>query len=329
MSQSLSALAALLTLAGCAASSGEAPVQTGDTQQAPELFGLGTISTPENELNAAFAPDGGTLYFTRTAGANGQFGVIVASRALPGGRWSAAEVLDFSGRYADYDPILSPDGARLYFISKRPVTGQDPRGDFDIWVTDRAGSRWGAPRNLGGPINSDGDELYPSVATDGTLYFSSCGRPDSRGRCDIYRARFRDGRYLEPENLGDAINTPASETDAFVAPDQSYLVFTGYGRPGAVGDGDLYVSFAREGAWSVAHHLGPAINTVAREYCPIVSPDGRYLYFTSQRGFPEVARQRGLTSRELRDSLAGVRNGFGNIYRVPIAALYDTSRAGG
>jgi len=318
-------LAAAFLLGSCASSSGELP----PAEASPEVFGLGTISTPENELNAAFSPDGRILYLTRKAGADGQFGAIMVSRALADGRWSAPEVVDFSGRYADYDPIVSPDGAKLFFISKRPVTGLDPRRDFDIWVTERAGSGWGAPRHLGAPVNSEGDELYPSVASDGTLYFSSCGRRDSRGRCDLYRSRFRDGRYLEPEPLGDSVNTPASETDAYVAPDQSYLVFTAYGRPDAVGDGDLYVSFASDGGWSAARPLGPLVNSVAREYCPIVSPDGVYLYVTSQRGFPEVPRRRGLTTRELHDSLTSVRNGFGNVYRVPIAVLRDSSRAGG
>ncbi len=250
---------------------------------APELFGPGTISTAENELNSAFSPDGRTLYITRAAGGNG---VILVSTATRDGGWSTPEVADFSGRYPDFDPIVSPDGSQLFFISKRPRT------DFDIWVVDRAGDGWGEPRNLGAPVNGDGDELYPSVASDGTLYFSSCGRKDSRGRCDLYRARFRDGRYLQPENLGEPVNTPASETDAYVAPDQSYLIFAAYGRPDAAGDGDLYVSHFRDGAWTAPRPLGPQINTAAREYCPIVSPDGHFFYFTRQQ------------------------NGLGDVYRV-------------
>ena len=200
--KTLVAVACVLALAACAS-----------IPSAPELFGPGTISTPENELNAAFSPDGGTLYFTRAAGANGRFGVIVVSEATRDGRWSDPEVAEFSGHYPDYDPIVSPDGARLFFISKRPASGNEPRADFDIWVVERAGNGWGEPRNLGAPVNSDGDELYPSAASDGTLYFSSCGRKDSRGRCDLYRSRLRDGQYLEPENLGEPVNTPASETE--------------------------------------------------------------------------------------------------------------------
>ena len=290
-----------------------------------ELFAPGAISTRENELNAAFSPDGRTVYFTRKAGDGGRFAVILESTALPGGGWSEPAVAGFSGQFADYDPILSPEGNQLFFISYRPLSGTAPRKDLDIWVVERAGTAWGTPRNLGVPINSDGDELYPSVAADGTLYFSSCGRPDSRGRCDLYRSRVQNGKYLTPENLGDSVNTAASETDAYVAPDQSYLVFAAYGRPDAVGDGDLYVTFFRSEVWSAPRLLGGGVNSVAREYCPIVSPDGRYLYFTSQRGFTDTHPQRALTTRELSDSLQSLRNGFGNVYRVPIAVLTNAN----
>jgi hypothetical protein len=285
----------------------------------PELFAPGTISTADNELNSSFTPDGRTVYFTRKAG-DGRFAVILVSHASSNGQWSTPEVASFTGRYADYDPFVSPDGSQLFFISYRPRTGQEPRKDLDIWVVDRSGSDWGSPRNLG-PVNSDGDELYPTLAADRTLYFSSCGRPDSRGRCDLYRSRYQNGQYLEPENLGDSINTAASESDVYIAPDQSYLVTAVYGRADAVGDGDLYVSEFRGGLWSAARHLGLDFNTTAREYCPIVSPDGKYFYFTSQRGFTDRPQQRALTYRELRDSLSSVRNGLGDIYRVPIAAL--------
>jgi Tol biopolymer transport system component len=296
--------------------------KTGTAQQIPELYAEGTLSTRENELNAAFSPDGRTVYFTIKAGDGSRLAVIVESRIQPNGGWSSPEVVSFSGQYADYDPLVSPDGSKLFFISNRPPKGQEPRRDLDIWVVDRAGSGWGAPRNLGAPVNTGGDELYPSVASDGTLYFSSCGRADSRGRCDIYRSRFREGRYLEPENLGDAVNTAASETDAFIAPDQSYLVFAAYGRPDAIGDGDLYASTFRAGAWSAPALLGRQINTTAREYCPIVSPDGQYLYFTSQRGFTDQPQQRPLTFARLSESLRALHNGFGNIYRIPVAGLW-------
>ena len=254
-----------------------------------ELF---AISSPSNELNAAFTPDGRTVYFTRTSGTKEKTGTIVFSTSTRNGGWSSAEVARFSGRDSDYDPFLSSDGSQLFFISNRAT-----KRDFDIWVVDRTGSKWGTPRSLGAPVNSEGDELYPAVAADGTLYFSSCGRADSRGRCDLYRSRLRDGRYLDPENLGNAINTPASETDAYISPDQRYLILTVYGRSDSIGDGDLYVSYFRDGAWSAPRSLGTEINTSAREYCPIVSPDGKFLYFTRQK------------------------DGLGDVHCVPVEAL--------
>jgi Tol biopolymer transport system component len=284
----------------------------------PELFAPGEISTRENELNAVFSADGRTIYFTRKAGDGGRFAVILSSTLTAAGKWSEPRVAEFSGQFADYDPMLSPDGSQLFFISYRPLSGASPKRDLDIWVADRAGNGWGPARNLGAPVNGDGDELYPSIASDGSLYFSSCGRPDSRGRCDLYRSRRENGRYLTPENLGDSINTTASETDAYVAPDQSYIIFAAYGRSDAVGDGDLYITFQRNGGWSAPRNLGPRINTVAREYCPVVSPDGRFFYFTSQSGFTDAPRPTALTYPELRDALGGTRNGFGDIYRVPI-----------
>ena len=287
----------------------------------PELFAPGEISTRENELNAAFSPDGRTVYFTRKAGDGGRFAVILASTLGADGHWLEPRVVEFSGQYADYDPMLSPDGSRLFFISYRPLTGTVPKRDLDIWVADRVGAGWGPARNLGAPVNTDGDELYPSIATDGTLYFSSCGRADSRGRCDLYRARQENGRYLAPENLGDSVNTAASETDAYIAPDQSYIIFAAYGRADAIGDGDLYISFHRNGAWSAPRNLGPRINTVAREYCPIVSPDGRYFYFTSQSGFTDVPPRQALTYQELKSALGGTGNGFGDVYRVPASEV--------
>lgn len=258
------------------------------------------------------------MYFTRKAG-DGRFAVILFSRSTGNGDWSTPEVASFSGRYADYDPYVAPDGSRLFFISTRPLSATVPKKDLDIWMVERAGSGWGDAQNLTA-VNGTGDELYPTLAADGTLFFSSCGRPDSRGRCDLYRSRYRDGQFQAPENLGDSVNSAASETDVYIAPDQSYLVFAGYGRSDAVGDGDLYLSEFRGDHWTLPRLLGPQFNTVAREYCPIVSPDGRYFYFTSTRGFTDGPQQRALTNR-LSDSLRRVRNGLGDVYRVPIEEL--------
>ena len=166
-------------------------------------------------------------------------------------------------------------------------------------------------------MNTPRPEYYPSIASDGTLYFSANreGRP---GAFDIFRSKLVDGKYTEPENLGPNVNSPGPDIDNYIAPDQSFIVVNSTGRPDDLGRGDLYVSFNENGQWTPAKHLPAPINTSAREYCPIGSPDGQYLYFTSKRGFADGPRTRALTTKELREGLTGTLNGGGNIYRVPL-----------
>ena len=286
----------------------------------PEMWGGGLISTPLDELNTVFSPDGKELYWSIALPA-GNGGVIMMSK-LVNGKWTPAEIAPFSGQYTDWDPFFTPDGKRILFVSNRP-NGSEQKGppDFDIWaVTRTSDGGWSAPENLGAPVNSPRAEYYPSIAADGTLYFSANreGRP---GAFDLFRSRLVDGKYTEPESLGPNVNAPTPEIDNYIAPDQSFIVFNASGRPDDLGRGDLYVSFNENGQWTPAKHLPAPINSSAREYCPIGSPDGKYLYFTSQRGFADGPRTRRFTTKELRDGLTGPLNGTGNIYRVPLSEI--------
>jgi hypothetical protein len=82
---------------------------------------------------------------------------------------------------------------------------------------EKAGNGWGPPQNVGAPVNSPGQEWYPTIAQDGTMYFGS-DREGGKGRTDIYRSRLVDGKYTEPENLGDAINTQFEEFEPYISP---------------------------------------------------------------------------------------------------------------
>jgi Tol biopolymer transport system component len=281
----------------------------------PQIFAPGVVSTPDNELNAAIAPDGKSLYFTKNAVRKG---VIVFSR-WRGGKWSTPEVAAFSGLYSDFDPYFSADGSRLFFISNRPLQGAAPKADYDIWFVEKSGTGWSAPKNLGAPVNTEADEFFPALASDGTLYFSAV-RAGGKGRFDLYRARPAGVGYGPPENLGE-LNSPVSEVDCYVAPDQSYLIFASYGRAEGFGDGDLYVSFNQNGIWTKAVNLGRDINSTARDYAPIGSPDGKYLFFTSERGFQDRIPAKPLSFAELGKLSSGLENGTGNIYRVEIKTL--------
>jgi Tol biopolymer transport system component len=282
----------------------------------PVLFGEGVISTPDYELNAAFTPDGRTVYFTKST-TNLGFWTIVVSH-FRNGAWTTPEVAPFSGQYSDADPFVSPDGKRLFFISRRPVPGFSRR-EPHIWFVERTSAGWSEPKNVT-ILNGDSGEYYPSVAADGTLYFAAI-RPGGKGRNDLYRSRIVDGAYQAPENLGEPLNSPLNEGDTVVAPDQSFLIVTITGRPDDMGASDLYISEHKDGAWSAPRHLGPKVNSKALEFCPILSPDGKYLFFTSARGFGQEPLERPLSYGELLDRLRGIRNGLGNVYQIDLSAI--------
>lgn len=288
----------------------------------PVVFGEGIISTGDYETHPAFTPDGRTLYFVKSTPAF-SFWTIVVSRFV-GGQWTTPEVASFSGQYSDADPFITADGKQLYFISRRPAPGKTTP-DLDIWVMDKTGDGWSEPRNLGAPINSPAEEWYPTVAADGTLYFGS-GRPGGKGGTDLYRARLAGGKYQEPENLGAAINTEFDEYEPYVAPDQSYMIFMAAGRSdGLSGSADLYISYQVNGAWTKAKNLGEGINSHRTEYSPTVSPDGRYLFFSSTRGRRPPGKK--MNYAELMEWLHGPRNGLGDIYQVDLEVVMARSGA--
>lgn len=189
-------------------------------QTVPTLFAEGVINTAADEYNPTFTPDGKTVYFTRRIDRRGNE-VIMFSR-LENGKWTTPQTAEFSGKFYDKEPMLSPDGKRIFFASERP-NGRDEKANFDIWMAEKTDKGWGEAKNLGANVNSSGYDNYPSIAADGTLYFASV-RQDGRKDNDLYRSRLVNGEYQKAENLGDIINTTATEADPFIAPDQSYLI---------------------------------------------------------------------------------------------------------
>ena len=255
----------------------------------PEVFAPGTVSTGHSEFCSVFSPDGSEFYWSLSGA---PYPVIAAVRQN-NGRWTEPEIASFSGKYLDYDMSFTPDGKRLFFCSRRPLDGNSPPKDnTDFWFVEREGAGWSESSHLKGPVNSDAQEYYPIFAQNGTLYFSST-RSGGYGGADIYRALFKDGRFLEPENLGPPINTENFEGDLYIAADESYIIVTCYGRSDSLGSGDLYISFRLEdGSWSPMKNMGAPVNSAANEHCPILSPDGKYLFFSSGRSrYPDYSKE--------------------------------------
>lgn len=284
---------------------------------AAELFAPNVISTRDYERDGAFTPDGKTFYFTKRT-IWPYFSAICVSR-LRGGQWTEPEVAPFSGQYPDATPSVSPDGARLYFASRRPVHGE-PASFYRLWMADRTDSGWSEPRALPDSLNGTEGAIAPVETRDGSLYYVS----GSAGHVVV--ARRRGDGWTAPVLAGDSSAAGSVELSAYVDPDQRYMIVAVIGRDDALHSAegvypraDLYVRTRLGDGWSPLRHLGAPVNSAADELSPVVSPDGEWLYFTSERGaFTEHGAP--FDYAALERALHSPGNGLGDIYRVDMRA---------
>ena len=269
-----------------ATNSGDASPQRASTQEAsarlpdgpyfgqkppgmlPEIFAPGLISLPNRrETKIAFSPDGREVIL----GARKR---LFYARQY-NGKWSALTLPDFletENTVADVEPFFSPDGQKLFFIR-----------NGHIWVSVRANGRWTKPSAMPEPINSNSEEWHPTVSRQGTLYFSSA-RDNPQGGYAIYRSRLTNGRYTAVEKLDAVVNSQFGAWDPFIAPNESYLIFSSE-RPDGYGQHDQYITRSQNGAWTTPKSLGPSINTSATEYGSYITPDGEFYFFSRPTGW--------------------------------------------
>jgi len=245
------------------------------------IFAKGIVSTDSIEHSSpAFSPDGKLVLWTRIY--SGKPALIVEMKRAGQG-WTNPTPPSFASSVADdFYPSFSVDGKKLFFSSRRALPHGYPRNeDMWIWEVQRNNSGWGTPRPLDSTIMK-GFEYAHSVSKKGTIFFSS-RRPGARD-FDIFFARRKNNKFLQPEILNDSINSAGYEDGPFIAPDESYLIFESQ-RPESIdGSIDLYICFKqKDNTWSKPKNMGPQINTKYSERFAKVSPDGKYLFFGSNR----------------------------------------------
>jgi hypothetical protein len=214
--------------------------------------------------------------------------------------WSPAQKIDtIGGNHADLNtpsaegcPIQSPDGLSLYMASNRP----GGLGGLDIWVSTRssAGAPWGAPANLGEPVNSAADDFCPTpVGETGLFFVSREALPGACGQGDIYFThRDATGAFVEPERL---LCTPAGPNSALDEQGPSWvdpsgklrglkLLFFSRSSASPAVAGEIFVSEREKGA-----RFGPATavaelnDAAANDIQPNVRKDGLEVVFSSNR----------------------------------------------
>jgi hypothetical protein len=302
----------------------------------PRLFAEGVISTPGDEAGGEFSPDGTEFYFTvlNPATAGSRIGLLCVAQWI-GDKWSAPQVLPFSGKSLDFSPHLSPDGKTMYFASLRPVANSKVRA-IRVWKVQKTDRGWGEPTVLPAPVNpaEGGGNWGASVTRDGTLYFAS---DRDSGRLQIFRARAEaNGGYGAPEKLGSEINSEFNDFEPFVNADETMLFFVSAGEGGAAfrrrpdtltgggfpyPRGDIYFSRRVNGKWTQAQHLAHGVNTVADEGAPALTPDGKFLIFGSERSPFVVPMPTPLSMPEFDRLVHSTQNGHWNIFSMPLAGL--------
>ena len=280
----------ILTTHSCIGQTAQAEQKDSDRQyfgqkvpgSTPQIFAPGNISVEGRyEFGSTLSKDGKEFFYgVDDNGHNKIYYTLLTEKG-----WSEHHLLYPGDTFGHNDPMLSPNEDRLYFISNRPIEKDGKSKDIDIWYAERTNDGWSQPKNPGPPVNNNLNQYFASFTQEGHLYYGSKDKsPDAPGYAfDIYKADWVDGAFANATKLPETINTHRYEADVFIAPDESYMIFCSIRRDG-LGDGDLYLSWKNEAdEWVDAINIGAPVNTPGHELCPFVTPDGKYLMYTSNK----------------------------------------------
>ncbi|MCT4630118.1 OmpA family protein [Winogradskyella sp.] len=203
------------------------------------------INTEYHEASVAITNDGKTLYFTRDNvnkrnrlkyDKKGTTHLKLYKATLNNDQWTNVVELPFNDEvFSTGHPALSPDNKTLYFVSDR----EGGLGQSDIYsVAINDDGSYGSPENLGEKINTEGREMFPFVAKDSTLYFSSDGHLNL-GLLDIFKSDILKGLRNDPENIGSPYNSGYDDFAFFINTDTKKGYFTS-NRPDGKGSDDIY-----------------------------------------------------------------------------------------
>jgi peptidoglycan-associated lipoprotein len=201
------------------------------------------VNTEAEEGTPVFSSDYNTMYFTRCSISKRKaLGCEIYTARREGEKWENIESLELAGdSIVIAHPAISKDQLNLYFVSDMEGSTKTSEGKSskDIWMVGRSGEngKWGSPVNLGSPINTPGDELFPFVHADGSLYFSSDGHI-GMGGLDIFRARKNESGQWQVENLKYPMNSAADDF-GIVFEDTRESGYFSSARKGRFGD-DIY-----------------------------------------------------------------------------------------
>jgi WD40-like Beta Propeller Repeat len=239
-----------------------------------KLFEPGIFSTEYDEGRLVFSLDGKHAYFHRQL----PEGLRLMESHRSQGRWSTPTLVSFSDAYDDVDPFLTLDGQTLYFASLRPTPGSPfPSDDQNLWKVERTGSGWGAPIFLG-DVNTEANELFPSLTVDGRIYFNS-DREGGAGAWDLWTAPRRGHGFGPAQALPGQVNTGIWEYNPSPSPGGAVLAFASLDPDPLAPYSDVFFAVRFAGQYGARIDAGPCVNTILEEYHPTLDVAGGRLIF--------------------------------------------------
>ena len=203
----------------------------------------GKINSKYHEGPGQFVSKDSTIYFTRNNYIKqkklSEEGIlklkIFKSQKNKKGKWNNIEEINLgNSNYSYGHPTISLDGNKLFFTSDMPGS----IGGTDIWMIEKKSNRWSTPVNLGPDINTEGNEMFPFITTNGDLFFASNGH-FGLGGLDVFYAPFKNNEYKHVFNVGEGINS-IKDDFGLIANDNMTKVYFSSNREGGKGDDDIY-----------------------------------------------------------------------------------------
>jgi hypothetical protein len=236
----------------------------------PEKFAVGIVSTESHEFSCCFSPDGNEFYFARRHPGLNETVVMVSKHV--NGVWTdpEPEVALLPEKFT-FEAFVTPDNKRLYFQTAGIVNGKP---DMMTKYVERNKKGWGEVKDPGVPFNP-GKTMHISATMDGTIYTTDIS--GGMGSEELGIIKKENGEYKKLEKLGLPFNKIEKEQHPWIAPDESYMIFTVM-RRGQQPVSVLFCSFrSKDGKWSDPKELKLGMNAGQ----PFVSFDGKYLFFTA------------------------------------------------
>jgi hypothetical protein len=190
------------------------------------------------------------------------------------GIWKEPALADFVKDFLtnnNGNPTFSPDGEKLFFYSDRP----GGLGNYDSWYVERTDSGWSKPVNAGAPYNTADADLTPLFTNKGNAYHLGYNNKHEE-ITSCYK--YSNNKFTDPTPM-DILSEYGPWWTLYISPEEEYVIFAGDDTP------NLYIRFKNDkNKWGNPINMGSKINTAEDERFPVVSPDGKYLFFIRGEG---------------------------------------------